>query len=126
MLCKTPPLFNECFLSTWPRATPRATPAFGWSSGEVFRQHDVQELNRVLVDNLEQKLAGTAQGTALGDLFRGEMESYVRCAGGYTSSRREAFYDLALEVRGCCGRFVVVRLLSLSSVGSAANWRVST
>lgn len=36
------------------------TRAFGWSRGDVVTQHDIQELSRVLIDNLEQKMIGSA------------------------------------------------------------------
>lgn len=36
--------------------TTELTKSFGWDSLEAFRQHDVQEFNRVLQDNLEIKM----------------------------------------------------------------------
>lgn len=36
--------------------TKELTKSFGWDSYESFIQHDVQELNRVLCDNLERKM----------------------------------------------------------------------
>jgi hypothetical protein len=56
--------------------TKDLTKSFGWGSMDSFMQHDVQELNRVLVDNLQEKmmvgtdawhveLGRTAQGVSL-------------------------------------------------------------
>jgi ubiquitin carboxyl-terminal hydrolase 7 len=36
--------------------TTELTRSFGWNSLESFMQHDVQEFNRVLQDNLEGKM----------------------------------------------------------------------
>lgn len=36
--------------------TTELTKSFGWDSLEAFRQHDVQEFNRVLQDRLEEKM----------------------------------------------------------------------
>jgi hypothetical protein len=37
-------------------STKELTDSFGWSGGDVFEQHDVEELGRVLLDNLMEKL----------------------------------------------------------------------
>ena len=36
--------------------TTELTSSFGWDTRESFMQHDVQEFNRVLQDNLESKM----------------------------------------------------------------------
>lgn len=40
--------------------TTELTKSFGWDSLEAFRQHDVQEFNRVLQDRLEEKMKASA------------------------------------------------------------------
>jgi len=57
--------------------TKALTQSFGWTSGEAFQQHDVQELCRVLFDELESRLKGTSKATLIKDLFEGCMESHV-------------------------------------------------
>lgn len=47
--------YNLQFLDT-AVGTTELTKSFGWDSLEAFRQHDVQEFNRVLQDNLEIKM----------------------------------------------------------------------
>lgn len=37
-------------------STKDLTKSFGWDTMDAFMQHDVQELNRVLCDNLEEKM----------------------------------------------------------------------
>ena len=37
-------------------STKKLTKSFGWGSDEAFVQHDVQELLRVLIDNLDEKM----------------------------------------------------------------------
>jgi ubiquitin carboxyl-terminal hydrolase 7 len=46
--------------------TKDLTRAFGWTSQEAFMQQDVQEMMRVLLDKLEEKMKGTdVEGTTL-------------------------------------------------------------
>ncbi|KAF9903570.1 hypothetical protein BX616_001592, partial [Lobosporangium transversale] len=82
--------------------TTELTKSFGWNSLESFMQHDVQEFNRVLQDNLEGKMKGTAAEGAIQKLFVGRMKSYIKCINvEYESSRVENFYDIQLNVKGC-------------------------
>ena len=56
-------------------------------------QHDVQEFNRVLQDNLETKMKGTEAEGAISKLFVGKMKSYIKCLNvDYESSRTEDYY----------------------------------
>ncbi|CAO3594348.1 unnamed protein product [Absidia cylindrospora] len=85
-----------------PIGTTELTKSFGWDSVEAFMQHDVQEFNRVLQDNLEVKMKGTPADGAISNLFEGKMKSYVKCINvDYESSRVEDFYDIQLNVKGC-------------------------
>ncbi|KAJ2779694.1 ubiquitin-specific protease ubp15 [Coemansia javaensis] len=82
--------------------TTELTKSFGWDSIESFMQHDVQEFNRVLQDNLETKMKGTVVDGAVARLFEGKMKSYIRCVNvEYESSRVENYYDISLNVKGC-------------------------
>ena len=46
-----------CFLPfVDPVDTRELTKSFGWDTMDAFMQHDVQEFNRVLQDNLETKM----------------------------------------------------------------------
>ncbi|KAJ2612663.1 ubiquitin-specific protease ubp15 [Coemansia sp. RSA 1365] len=82
--------------------TTELTKSFGWDTVESFMQHDVQEFNRVLQDNLETKMKGTEADGAVARLFEGKMKSYIRCVNvDYESSRVENYYDISLNVKGC-------------------------
>jgi ubiquitin carboxyl-terminal hydrolase 7 len=81
--------------------TKKLTKSFGWDTVDVFMQHDVQELSRVLLDNLENKMKGTVVEGTIPKLFEGKMESYVRCTNvDYRSCREEPFFDIQLNVKG--------------------------
>ncbi|KAG0750292.1 hypothetical protein G6F57_003257 [Rhizopus arrhizus] len=81
--------YNLQFLDT-AVGTTELTKSFGWDSLEAFRQHDVQEFNRVLQDNLEIKMKAS------------RMKSYIKCINvDYESSRSEDYYDIQLNVKGC-------------------------
>jgi len=82
--------------------TRELTNSFGWDTVESFMQHDIQEFNRVLQDNLEDKMKKTKAEGAISNLFKGKMKSYIKCINvDYTSSRVEDYYDIQLNVKGC-------------------------
>jgi len=83
-------------------STKQLTKSFGWDTYDTFMQHDVQELNRVLVDKLEEKMKGTSVAGTMAHLFRGTYTNYVQCTEvDDRSNRDEVFYDLQMPVKGC-------------------------
>ncbi|KAJ2468454.1 ubiquitin-specific protease ubp15, partial [Coemansia sp. RSA 2322] len=95
-------VFHSLRVSNEAVDTTELTKSFGWDSLESFMQHDVQEFNRVLQDNLETKMKGTVVEGAMANLFEGKMKSYIRCVNvDYESSRVENYYDISLNVKGC-------------------------
>ncbi|XP_062508101.1 ubiquitin carboxyl-terminal hydrolase 7-like isoform X2 [Corticium candelabrum] len=94
-------VFYELQFSDRAVATKKLTRSFGWDTWDSFMQHDVQELSRVLLDNLENKMKGTQVQGTIPKLFEGKMESYVKCKNvDYKSSRTEAFMDIQLNIKG--------------------------
>lgn len=93
--------FAHMQLETSPVSTLEVTKSFGWDSSDAFTQHDVQELNRILMDKLELAMLGSPVQNRLNSLFVGAMKSYVKCVDvQYESSRVEPFWDIQLNVRG--------------------------
>ncbi|EIE78675.1 hypothetical protein RO3G_03379 [Rhizopus delemar RA 99-880] len=97
---------QRCFYnlqySSAPVGTTELTKSFGWDSLDAFMQHDVQEFNRVLQDNLEEKMKGTPADGAISKLFQGKTKSYIKCIHvDFESSRVEDYYDIQLNVKGC-------------------------
>ncbi|KAF2072827.1 hypothetical protein CYY_005870 [Polysphondylium violaceum] len=83
-------------------ATKELTKSFGWDTLDIFTQHDVQELNRVLCDNLNDKMKGTKAEGTIDHLFRGKIKNFIKCEKvTYESKSDEYFYDLSLNVKGC-------------------------
>jgi len=83
-------------------STKQLTKSFGWDTYDTFMQHDVQELNRVLIDKLEEKMKGTIVQGTMAHLFRGTYTNYVKCINvSDVSLRDEVFYDLQMPVKGC-------------------------
>lgn len=94
-------IFYLLLLSNEPVGTMELTKSFGWDSSDAFTQHDVQELNRVLMDRLESAMKGTKIEKKLNDVFVGKMKSYIKCVNvPYESSREEDFWDIQLNVKG--------------------------
>lgn len=83
-------------------STKELTKSFGWDTYDSFMQHDVQELNRVLCEKLEDKMKGTVVEGTIQQLFEGHHMNYIECVNvDYKSTRKESFYDLQLDVKGC-------------------------
>eukprot|EP00040_Diaphanoeca_grandis_P020566 m.109383 g.109383 ORF g.109383 m.109383 type:complete len:1075 (+) comp27952_c0_seq2:248-3472(+) len=82
--------------------TKELTRSFGWGFAEAFKQHDVQEFLRVLMDNLEEKMKGKKIVDGLVQrLFMAKMKSYIKCTNvDFESSRVEDYYDVQLKVKG--------------------------
>ena len=98
--------FQKLFLNLMtekeqPAQTGGLTSAFGWNTLEVFTQQDVQEFCCKLLDGFEGKLKETNRHNFIQDLFRGQMENYIKCTEvDYESINNEFFYDLQLPVKG--------------------------
>lgn len=53
--------------------TTNLTRSFGWDSSEVWQQHDIQELYRIMLDALEQQFKNTAQAELVSGFYEGEI-----------------------------------------------------
>lgn len=96
--------FFQLQKSNEPLDTLELTRSFGWDTGDAFTQHDVQELNRILMDRLENKMKGTDVDGKLNEVFVGKMKSYIKCVNvDYESSRVEDFWDIQLNVKNLRG-----------------------
>ena len=87
-------------------STRDLTRAFGWTSSDAFMQQDVQEMMRVLLDKLEEKMNGTVVDGAIKRLFAGKVRSFIRCVNvPYQSFRDEDFYDIQVL---CVSQYVLL------------------
>ncbi|KAL9650446.1 hypothetical protein ABK040_004670 [Willaertia magna] len=83
-------------------STNKLTKSFGWSGREVFEQHDIQEVARILLEDLQKKMGNTRAQKTIDYLFNGTCESVIECINiKYKSSRVEHFHDIQLDVKGC-------------------------
>eukprot|EP00392_Amoebophrya_sp_AT5.2_P013654 g13783.t1 len=81
--------------------------SFGWESVDAFTQHDYQELNRILLDKVEERLKDSRLDGEIKKLFAGEQESYIECTEvEYASKRLEPFYDINLNLKTDDGSWV--------------------
>jgi len=81
-------------------ATKDLTKSFGWKNEDIMVQHDIQEFNRVLIANLENKVKDTDLENEIRKLFRGKIRSYVKCVNvDFEASNETDFYDLQLHVK---------------------------
>ncbi|KAI3866545.1 hypothetical protein MKX03_014816 [Papaver bracteatum] len=95
-------LFYKLQYGTNKVGTKELTKSFGWNTRESFEEHDVQELNRVLCEKLDDKMKGTVVEGTIQQLFQGHHMNYTECINvDYKSTRKDSFYDLQLDVKGC-------------------------
>lgn len=94
-------IFYLLLTSDVPVGTMNLTKSFGWDFSDAFTQHDIQELNRILMDKLEIAMKKSNQEKKLHDMFVGKMKSYIKCINvPYESSMIEDFWDIQLNVKG--------------------------
>ncbi|CAO2625346.1 Ubiquitin carboxyl-terminal hydrolase 40 [Lemmus lemmus] len=80
------------------------TDSFGWTSDEEMRQHDVQELNRILFSALETSLVGTSGHDLINRLYHGTIVNQIVCKECKNiSEKQEDFLDLTVAVKNISG-----------------------
>ncbi|KAM4836327.1 ubiquitin carboxyl-terminal hydrolase 40 isoform 3-T3 [Thomomys bottae] len=81
-------------------STTDLTDSFGWTSNEEMRQHDVQELNRILFSALETSLVGTSGHDLINRLYHGTVVNQIVCTEcKNVSEKQEDFLDLTVAVK---------------------------
>ncbi|XP_010211019.1 PREDICTED: ubiquitin carboxyl-terminal hydrolase 40-like, partial [Tinamus guttatus] len=71
---------------------------------QEMRQHDVQELNRILFSALETSLVGTSGHDIINRLYHGIVVNQIVCKEcKNVSERQEDFLDLTVAVKGVAG-----------------------
>ncbi|XP_012878329.1 PREDICTED: ubiquitin carboxyl-terminal hydrolase 40 [Dipodomys ordii] len=81
-------------------STTDLTDSFGWTSNEEMRQHDVQELNRILFSALETSLVGTSGHDLINRLYHGTVVNQIVCKECENiSEKQEDFLDLTVAVK---------------------------
>ena len=94
-------LFHQLQSNDQAVSTNELTLSFGWETKHIFEQQDVQELSRILMERMEERMKGTEAENALAKMFVGKMKTYISCINvDYESSRIEDFWDIQLNVSG--------------------------
>ena len=93
-------LFYAMSVSETTCTTNELTHSFGWTTIDSFQQHDIQELLRVLQDNIEEFLKSNNLPNFIATLFGGTYTSCIECIDiDYTSEQPNTFYDVQLTVK---------------------------
>ncbi|MCH80546.1 ubiquitin carboxyl-terminal hydrolase 13-like [Trifolium medium] len=83
-------------------STKNLTKSFGWDTHDSSLQHDAQEFKRVLFEKLDESMKGTAEEGTIQRLFEGHYMNLIKCIKvDYTSTSKEPFYDLLLNIKEC-------------------------
>lgn len=83
-------------------STRALTTSFGWQNEQVFIQHDLQELNRVLCEKIEDFMTFKMRKDdySMQNLYGGKLLNYIKCTNcNRISTRAEEFYDIPLSVK---------------------------
>ncbi|KAA8539052.1 hypothetical protein F0562_025744 [Nyssa sinensis] len=95
-------LFCELRNSNNSVATEELMKSFGWDTHYSFLQHDIRDINRVLCEKIEDKMKGTVFEGVIQQLFEGHHMNCIEYINvNSKSTRKESFYDLQLDVKGC-------------------------
>eukprot|EP01061_Rhynchopus_euleeides_P036471 TRINITY_DN6147_c0_g4_i1.p1 TRINITY_DN6147_c0_g4~~TRINITY_DN6147_c0_g4_i1.p1 ORF type:complete len:1226 (+),score=433.69 TRINITY_DN6147_c0_g4_i1:192-3869(+) len=95
-------LFYRMQTQAEPPRTTELTESFGWTRVHTLEQHDIEELARILLENLETKMKGTADEKTIGRLFTGKQGKFIKCRDvDYSSESVDTFQDIHLRVRDC-------------------------
>jgi hypothetical protein len=80
-------------------STEELTASFNWKSSHTTIQHDVHELNRVLMDVVERSLKNTKKQNLVRSIFHGLQSHQIKCTEcGTIKERSEEFGDLTLAI----------------------------
>lgn len=81
-------------------STNRLTECLGWTNNEQLKQHDIQELNRILLKAIEQSLVNTIKSKLIQELFKGILVNKIKCEScDNIFEREEEFLDLPVLVQ---------------------------
>ena len=81
-------------------STDALTHSFGWNGGDTGVHHDLQELMRILFDNLGQSLP-ERERERVEAIYTGSMQQEVRCFKcGHSSTSKQVFEDLQIPIEG--------------------------
>ncbi|VDL17602.1 unnamed protein product [Hymenolepis diminuta] len=85
-----------------PISAKSLTESFGWTSDEMQIHQDIQELNRLLFEELEDNLKDTVEKDLINDLYKGCLKTTIQCLScGKISERNDEFQDVNLSVSDC-------------------------
>ncbi|KAM3179680.1 hypothetical protein ACTXT7_000121 [Hymenolepis weldensis] len=85
-----------------PISAKSLTESFGWTSDEMQIHQDIQELNRLLFEELEDNLKDTIEKDLINDLYKGCLKTTIQCLScGKISERNDEFQDVNLSVSDC-------------------------
>lgn len=83
-------------------STSLLTESFGWKNNNIGVQHDIMELNHVLIDAIHRSIIDIPNGDQfIPSLFNGIIVNRLVCWGcGRERDREEIFQDINLQVEG--------------------------
>ena len=94
-------LFYDLITNHSPVSARNLINSFGWTREQIQIQHDVQEFNQLLIEEMEKKMKGTSVEGSFNKMLTGKYNNYIQCIDfDYRSEIEEKFNEIQLTVKG--------------------------
>ena len=94
-------LFYDLITNHSPVSARNLINSFGWTREQIQIQHDVQEFNQLLIEEMENKMKGTSVEGSFNKMLTGKYNNYIQCLN--VDCRREieeTYNEIQLTVKG--------------------------
>ena len=94
-------LFYDLMTNHSPVSSRNLINSFGWTREQIQIQHDVQEFNQLLIEEMENKMKGTQVEGSFNKMLTGKINNYIQCVYfDYKSEIEESFIEIQLTIKG--------------------------
>ena len=94
-------LFYDLITNHSPVSARNLINSFGWTREQIQIQHDVQEFNQLLIEEMEKKMKGTSVEGSINKMLTGKYNNFIQCINvDYRSEISETYNEIQLTVKG--------------------------
>ena len=94
-------LFYDLITNHSPVSARNLINSFGWTREQIQIQHDVQEFNQLLIEEMENKMKGTSVEGSINKMLTGKYNNYIICLNVDCKREiEEKFNEIQLTVKG--------------------------
>ena len=94
-------LFYDLITNHCPVSARNLINSFGWTREQIQIQHDVQEFNQLLIEEMEKRMKGTSVEGSINKMLTGKYNNYIQCMNVDCKREIEETYnEIQLTVKG--------------------------